>query len=210
MSLQAAACHTGGERSTYSAAQRRKDLERTALRSFRCARCGQLALVCRRCEHNQIYCNAGCADIARLESQRRAGARHQRTREGRRNHADRQACYRTRQLQKVTHHTPAPPAAPVQPCMSGPALHVGLPDKEDSDVYLRTLPILSLASVRTLETPPARRAATSPSSTPPRPFEEPTGHLCHFCRRTRSRYLRRDFLVDLSRRSVRRRKRSPP
>ncbi len=47
-------------------------MERSALRSYRCARCGQLALVCRGCEHNQIYCNRGCAKQARVEGQRRA------------------------------------------------------------------------------------------------------------------------------------------
>lgn len=182
---------------------------RQALRRYRCARCGQLALVCSGCEHNQIYCNRGCSKQARLESQRRAGARHQRTRIGRRNHADRQAAYRRRQLQKVTHHTPHESEGPLKPCLSGPTSFLGLPAKEDSDVLCKALPVLPLASVRALAAPSAVDVALPPSPSPARP-EESQGHVCHFCQRQSSPYLRRDFLVDLSRRSRGRRNRRPP
>lgn len=159
MGLQAAACHSRRHRSTSSRSKQRLVLQRSALRLYRCARCGMLALVCSRCEHNQIYCNRGCAKQARLEGQRRAGARHQRSGLGRRNHADRQAAYRSRKRQKVTHHTPHPAVVLVQPCTSGPASFSGCLDKEMSHVCAKDLPILSRAFVPSATSASALAAA---------------------------------------------------
>lgn len=212
MGLRAAACHSPRKRSISTRTKKRRAQERSALRRYRCARCGQMALVCCGCERNQIYCNRGCAEQARLESRRRASARHQRTAIGRRNHADRQASYRRRQKQKVTHHTPQKAEPPTTSCLSGPTPLVGLPDKEDSDVCSKALPILSLAPVRSVAAQTAGSCAPTPEPAPPGPAfaEGEKEHLCHFCQRTRSPYLRRDFLVDLSRRHLGRRDRSSP
>jgi hypothetical protein len=130
---------------------------------------------------------------------------------GRRNHADRQARYRRRQKQKVTHHTPQQAEVAVPPCRSGPAFPLGFPDKEDSDVCNPALPIPSLAPV-------CACPATPPSPVPPPSCPPPTlandkesqQYLCHFCLRTRSRFLRREFLVEQSRRHLGRRDRRPP
>lgn len=212
MGLRAAACHSPRKRSISTRTKERRAKERAALRRYRCARCGQLALVCCRCERNQIYCNRGCAQRSRLESQRRAGARHQRTALGRRNHADRQASYRRRQTQKVTHHTPLAADLPATPVRSGPTFLFGLPDKEDSDVCSRALPILSLTLVRAVAAQATGSGASS--SEPPPPSSSlakgPRSHRCHFCQQTSSRYLRRDFLVELSRRHRGRRERGAP
>jgi hypothetical protein len=209
MGLQKAACPRPANRSTSSAAKRRTVVERSALRCYRCARCGQVALVCSGCDHNQIYCHRGCADQARLESRRRAGARHQRTGAGRLNHAHRQASYRRRQKQKVTHHTPLPSVHSVQPCRSGPASLLDVPDKETPDVCSHPVPILPVSSLPALQ---ANAAAPLPGSASPKVADaQPSPeHLCDFCHLTRSRYLRRDLLVELSRGKRGRRSRGPP
>lgn len=215
MGLRAAACHSRSTRSTSARQKDRQARERAALRRYRCERCGQLALVCGRCERNQIYCNRGCARLSRRESLRWAGARHQRTAIGRRNHADRQARYRRRQNQKVTHHTPQQTGTPTTPGLSGPTSLAGFPDKEDSDVCSRPVPVLSLAVLRSVAPQVADAATAPPQASSSRRASQVVAqeHTCHFCQRTRSRELRRDFLVDLSRRSRRprgRRKRSSP
>ena len=197
MGLRDAACHKIRNRSTGAATAQRLAMQRSALRLYRCARCGQVALVCSGCEHGQIYCASGCAKQARLESQRRAGARHQRTKEGRHNHADRQARYRLGPLHKVTHQgTPVAPDL-VQPRTSGPCVLLGLPEKESSDVCPPAVLRLPLP------------ASAFSSTTGPDSPESPQ-HCCHFCAITRSRYLRRDFLCFLRRRHLGRRKKESP
>lgn len=212
MGLHAAACHSRPPRSISARTKEPTALQRAALRRYRCARCGQMALVCRGCERNQLYCNRGCAKLSRRESQRRAGARHQRTALGRRNHADRQASYRRRQKQKVTHHTPHPAVPPTTCCLSGPTPLAGFPDKEDSNVYSTAVPVRSLASVPTLGAHPADSAVPTPEPAPsPLACAAQTQeYLCHFCQRHSSRYLRRDFLFELSRRPRGRRQGSSP
>lgn len=214
MGLQSAACHNGRHRSTSTGVAQREATEKSALRLYRCARCGQVALVCRRCEHGQIYCAKPCAKQARLESQRRAGARYQRTKEGRRDHADRQTSYREDRLQKVTHQGPLAEPILVKPSTSGTCAFVGLPEKEDPDVFSSALRILPLASVLSvalqLPEPTAAPSVTPHSATTTVRLQEHTEKLCHFCGRTSSRYLRRDFLIELRRRHLGRRKRGPP
>ena len=73
-------------------------------RLYNCARCHRLVKICPRCDHGNIYCNQGCAEIQRRETLCRAGRRYQATFRGRRNHAARQMAYRERQIRKVTHH----------------------------------------------------------------------------------------------------------
>ena len=56
------------------------------------------------CDCGNLYCPDECAELARLESVRRAGARYQRTFRGARKHAERQRRYREQQKRSVTHH----------------------------------------------------------------------------------------------------------
>ena len=65
-------------------------------RRFLCARCRAPALVCSHCDRGQIYCAAGCAAVARLQSQRDAGRRYQGSLRGRFRHAARTRRWRER------------------------------------------------------------------------------------------------------------------
>jgi len=72
-------------------------------RLFNCARCARQVRICSHCDRGQIYCAGDCARQARQASLREAGRRYQESRQGRRLHAARQAHYRQRQREKVTH-----------------------------------------------------------------------------------------------------------
>ena len=87
---------------------------RNAARLFNCASCGRQVVLCRRCDHGNIYCSRPCSGRARRRSVRLAGQRYQNSRRGRHKHAERQQRYRERRrvrapedgrrMQKVTHH----------------------------------------------------------------------------------------------------------
>ena len=87
---------------------------KNAARLFACASCHRQVVLCRRCDHGNIYCSRGCGDRARQHAQRLAGRRYQDSRRGRHKHAQRQRRYRERRrrrapekrlrVQKVTHH----------------------------------------------------------------------------------------------------------
>lgn len=77
-------------------------------RLFNCARCACQVVICSHCDRGQIYCAGACAQQARLGSLQQAGQRYQASRQGQLNHAARQAHYRERQQQKVTHQGSAP------------------------------------------------------------------------------------------------------
>lgn len=81
-------------------------------RLFHCARCHCQVILCRRCDRGHVYCASGCAQQARQDSLRRAGARYRVSRRARLHNALRQRRFRARQ-QKVTHHgsAPLPPPA---------------------------------------------------------------------------------------------------
>jgi hypothetical protein len=66
---------------------------RPSCRRFTCARCGQETLICSLCDRGHRYCRQ-CAVIRRRESLHDAGRRYQRTRNGAKHHARRQARYR--------------------------------------------------------------------------------------------------------------------
>lgn len=72
-------------------------------RLFNCAGCLSQTVVCSHCDRGNIYCSPACAKSARIENQRLAGQRYQKTPRGRRHHAARQAAYRARLKEKVTH-----------------------------------------------------------------------------------------------------------
>ena len=61
-----------------------------------CPECRRIFLICIPCLRRRIYCSDACASMARRESSREANRRHQQSEEGRADHRDRQAAYRTR------------------------------------------------------------------------------------------------------------------
>jgi hypothetical protein len=75
-------------------------------RRFHCCRCQRAVYICSHCDRGHQYCSEACRQGARRDSVRAAGARYQRTRRGRANHARRQDEYRRRRAagEKVTHH----------------------------------------------------------------------------------------------------------
>jgi len=77
-------------------------------RLFNCARCACQVVICSHCDRGQIYCAGSCAQQARRESLQQAGQRYQAGRPGQLSHAARQARYRERQQQKVTHQGSLP------------------------------------------------------------------------------------------------------
>jgi hypothetical protein len=76
--------------------------EEPTYRLYHCRRCALQVQICARCDHGNIYCAGACAQQARGECLRRAGARYQRTLQGSRRHAERQRRYRRRR-EEVTH-----------------------------------------------------------------------------------------------------------
>lgn len=96
-----------------------------ALRFVVCglAECLRQFFLCSRCDRGQRYCGERCRTRARRHSVREAGGRYQRTLDGRHAHAARQAAYRQRQQQKVTHQSPPVAAEPpkVVPTLEPPA-----------------------------------------------------------------------------------------
>ena len=87
---------------------------KNAARLFTCASCRRQVVLCRRCDHGNIYCSRHCSGRARRRSVRLAGQRYQDSRRGCHKHAERQRRYRERRrcpapavrasVQKVTHH----------------------------------------------------------------------------------------------------------
>jgi hypothetical protein len=71
-------------------------------RKYGCLKCNSLVIICRHCDHGNIYCKQ-CAPVMYLIARRRANTRYQKTYQGRINHAARQKRYRERLKQKVTH-----------------------------------------------------------------------------------------------------------
>ena len=87
---------------------------RNAARLFTCASCRRQVVLCRRCDHGNIYCSQRCSDRAPASAQRLAGRRYQDSRRGRHKHArapaalprtpPRPGARRRARAQKVTHH----------------------------------------------------------------------------------------------------------
>ena len=76
--------------------------EPATYRLYHCRRCGMQVCICAQCDCGNLYCPGECAELARRESVRRAGARYQRTLRGACKHAARQRRYRERK-RDVTH-----------------------------------------------------------------------------------------------------------
>jgi len=79
--------------------------EPATYRLYHCCRCGMQVCICAQCDCGNLYCPGDCAERARRDCVRRAGARYQRTPHGARRHAERQRRYRERQKREVTHHS---------------------------------------------------------------------------------------------------------
>jgi len=77
--------------------------EPATYRLYHCRRCRMQVCICAHCDCGNLYCPGECAELARRESVRRAGARYQRTFRGACRHAARQRRYRARHSE-VTHH----------------------------------------------------------------------------------------------------------
>lgn len=78
-------------------------------RFFLCKRCRAQVRICSCCDRGQGYCSQNCRTPSRREQVRRAGDRYQQSPKGALAHAARQAEYRRRQREKVTHHgSPGP------------------------------------------------------------------------------------------------------
>ena len=71
-------------------------------RFYLCQRCRLQVIICRRCDHGQIYCSNNCSNAARCEALRASGRRYQQSSKGRFKHAARARHYRQRR-NKVTH-----------------------------------------------------------------------------------------------------------
>jgi len=95
-------------------------------RRFVCSGCLRACYICSWCDHGHVYCSPACSTSGRSASVRQAGRRYQRTRRGRRHHAQRQARYRDRSAssegKKVTHqgYPPKAVSATVRGCKAEP------------------------------------------------------------------------------------------
>ena len=69
--------------------------------------CGATFYICNSCYRGHRYCGKPCRKKARQQQRRRANQRHQKNREGRLDHRDRQRAYRERCRRRVTDHTSA-------------------------------------------------------------------------------------------------------
>ena len=204
-------CHKPISTSRHSRRDSRVATEISALRRFRCALCGVLALVCRFCDRGQIYCAHECSQIARRDSLRRASVRHQASREGRRNHAARQTHYREsrRELQKVTHQGPPSPSVSLLPAVTGHSVSQSAPAQEVPDVRIR-VPVLpsSLVILQATTVAHSNSAAASSASAArirSRSLSTEGNYFCDFCGVSQSRFLRRDPIVICRRRGIPRR-----
>jgi hypothetical protein len=85
--------------------------ELPSARLYHWAGCHRQVMLCRRCDHGNVYCFDGCAPEARRDSLRRVGARYRSTRRGRFNNAVRQRRFRAKSS-IVTHQGSRPTGTP--------------------------------------------------------------------------------------------------
>jgi hypothetical protein len=161
-------------------------------RRFLCARCRAPTLVCSRCDRGQIYCAAGCAAVARQQSQREAGRRYQCSRPGRFMHAARTQRWRERQAllavplagsemaaaQSVTHQGSPTPASD--------AVLVGVP----TPMATAAAPAASAPSTQPCTTVTTSGASCAAATLP----LTSSAWRCHWCRAPCAARVRLDFL----------------
>jgi hypothetical protein len=71
--------------------------------------CQKIFYICRRCDRGQVYCSPQCRGAARKEQHRKAAAKYQATRKGRRRHADRERARRERRRARAENKVTDPP-----------------------------------------------------------------------------------------------------
>jgi len=160
-------------------------------RCFWCARCNAQVLLCTACDRGNQYCIA-CADLAGRSARKQAACRYQQSYCGRRKHAARQARYRQRCKEKVTHQAP-PEAQGLLDCEQ--TVWTGLADASGgADPLVPAVsgnvrePDDTFALPRAPPEPPPADSAQAPVSTP---FD---GFDCARCGCRVSAHFRRDFV----------------
>jgi hypothetical protein len=161
-------------------------------RRFLCARCRAPALVCSRCDRGQIYCAAGCAAVARQQSQRDAGRRYQCSRPGRFMHAARTQRWRERQVLLAL------PPAGSELARPQSVTHQGSPAPALDAVLLAVPTPVAAAAVPAAPAPstqPCTTLTTSGSSSPAASLPLTlSAWRCHWCQAPCARSVRLDFL----------------
>jgi transposase len=137
-------------------------------RLFHCARCRAQVLICSRCDRGNLYCGRICAQQARRESLRAAGARYQRSRRGRLCHAERQRRYR-RRPHKVTHQGSAavPPHDSLAPESRTVRGHHGARPPIGPRCHVCHRPCSAFVRLDFLHSPGPRRFAPPSGASPP-------------------------------------------
>jgi hypothetical protein len=137
-------------------------------RFFLCERCRSQVLICRCCDHGQIYCAAGCARAARTERRRDVAKRYQASRNGRFAHAARSRRYRARR--NIVTHSGSPLAG--------------------ANVYVMAASVTTpLEASHIVDTPSLTGPAISKG-----PLAGNLGRHCHWCGRCCSPFVRREPL----------------
>jgi len=159
-------------------------------RRFLCARCRTPALVCSRCDRGQMYCAAGCAGVARLQSQRDAGRRYQCSRPGRFMHAARTRRWRQRQALVAVSAVRSEMAAPQS------VTHQGSPLPASDAVLTVPSPMPAAATPAPASTAQSCSAITSSSASSPAASLPLTASAwqCHWCHTPCVARVRLDFL----------------
>lgn len=96
-------------------------------RLYHCLRCRCQVVICSHCDHGNIYCGSRCSGNARSERRKLVSQSYQSSLRGRQKNAARQASYRIRQMEKVTHQgsldlplndlLSSPPEGPADPAI---------------------------------------------------------------------------------------------
>lgn len=143
-------------------------------RLYNCARCHCQVVICRHCDHGNLYCPQ-CAPLAFRESHRRADAEYQKTDRGKQNHKARQQRYLEKMTDKGSRSW-LPASLSRASAEAAPSASA----KEESDACSSPSP------------------ATTPQPQPagaPRRSDGDSGHRCDFCGGLCSAYLRLETLA---------------
>lgn len=182
-----------------------------------CQSCGQHLLLCPSCSRSRRFCTP-CVTQRLIQSHRQANSRYQRSLQGRRKHAKRQANYRQR-LQKVTDGSSTQalaipidptvaPTATIEP-LEGPCHDQALEgsDAPQPERHSHSGPFTD--SRRPAQSPIAASDSPPTSSLDPvrgpRPVERQSPACCCRCGRSLSSFVR---LASLRRRAIPRTERS--
>jgi hypothetical protein len=159
-------------------------------RRFLCARCRAPALVCSHCDRGQIYCAAGCAAVARQQSQRDAGRRYQGSLRGRFRHAARTRRWRERHALLAVSAVRSEMATPQS------VTHQGSPLPASDAVLTVPSPMPAAATPAPASTAQSCTAITTSSASSPAATLPVTSSAwrCHWCHTPCVARVRLDFL----------------